>query len=225
MGDMFGVGTMTGGAMQAAGQIAAQRKNIRATRHARQWQEMMASTAYQRTVKDLQAAGLNPALAFGHVNTASTPNTQIPQFSNVMEGMGETVMHGAKQAALLGSERRILKEKEKAAASEALTAKNAATASQYMSQDAYARVFERNSNAAYLEQQAMQSNAQRDLIESMSRGQSYDNMLKKADAEFYSTDFGQKMRATERVLDSIGGLGRFQVGAPRPNTTPTKRRH
>lgn len=40
----------------------------------RAWQEYMSDTAYQRAMLDLKKAGINPLLAFGSLNPASTPS-------------------------------------------------------------------------------------------------------------------------------------------------------
>lgn len=55
-------------------------RSSRAARHARAWSEYMASTAYQRTVKDLEAAGINPlyAVTRGATSAPSGPMAQVP---------------------------------------------------------------------------------------------------------------------------------------------------
>lgn len=40
----------------------------------RDWEQYMSDTAYQRQVKDMQAAGVNPAMAMNSANGASTPS-------------------------------------------------------------------------------------------------------------------------------------------------------
>lgn len=221
MGD-FGAG-WAGAGVQAAGAVAANRANQKASRHARAWQEMMASTAYQRTVQDLRAAGLNPALAFGggSANPAQTPQTQVPHFENVGAGMMEGMSRAGssvKQALRLKNELAIQKNEKERTYHEAYTAginsSIADTTSRYTADSMKAAIAERLSSARLMENQALQSAANR-------QGTLYDNKLKAADAAFYETDFGMKMRAFERAVDSVGGLGKFSIQAkPTTRTVP-----
>lgn len=65
-------GELLGGVLGHSAQSQANRTNKRLAREQRAWEERMSSTAWQRGVADMQAAGLNPSLAFSQ-GPASTP--------------------------------------------------------------------------------------------------------------------------------------------------------
>lgn len=68
-------------------QTSAKKYNSAEAKAQRDWQEYMASTAYQRTMKDMEAAGLNPILAaFNGANGAGSgaaASTSHGQFSSM----------------------------------------------------------------------------------------------------------------------------------------------
>lgn len=82
---------MLGAIASFAGSALSSAVNVMEGRSNRKWQEHMSNTSYQRSVKDLKAAGLNPMLAYTQ-GGASTPSGSFAQVDG--SAVGDAVNTG-----------------------------------------------------------------------------------------------------------------------------------
>lgn len=90
------LGSVIGQRGQESGQRSANEANVMLSREQRDFEERMSSTAIQRRVEDLKAAGLNPMLAYQ--DAASTPNYSPARVDNVRAGRAEAYGRAANSA-------------------------------------------------------------------------------------------------------------------------------
>lgn len=197
--DMAG-DVLTGGAVSNAKAVdAANQANLAESQRNRDFQERMSNTSYQRGMKDMKDAGLNPMLAFmqGGANTpsGSTANVQAQRPGDVGAGLFNTA-----KAIATG-----LPEIQASKASAALsTAKAEVAPMEAMKLQASAK--ESEANKAYTEQ--LRQKAAADTRTAKANAKMTENEVPISDArKGMDAKLAPMDAIVERVLQLGGGIG------------------
>lgn len=123
--------SLAGGLLSSKGQRDANSANQQIAAQNIEFQREMSNTAYQRSMADMQKAGLNPILAYKQGGASTPSGTTIP-VQNELDALGDATASAASSALNArqqAQELRNLKETEKLIEQQ----RNAAAASEYQS--------------------------------------------------------------------------------------------
>jgi len=190
--DMFD--GLLGAVVSGIGGVVQNQMNQDEAQRNRDFQTQMSNTAYQRGMKDMKAAGLNPILAY-QKGPASSPTGNAAVATNV----GEQMVSGYNTA------RRVEADVPKTEADTALSKSNALLSAEQI-KNAVATNENIRANTAASVAQAKLSAEQAKFVGAQTAGATSQNSAKEADKQYYDSWFGKGMRWIGNSLNEINPL-------------------
>lgn len=172
--------SLVGGAMANSARRSESAKN-------RRFQERMSDTSYQRSMADMEAAGLNPMLAY-QKGGATTPSGSVAQQQDIISPAVSSAM----------SARRLDQELDNLKADE--WNKNADTDLKYT--DAQ----KKSSEIALTNEMISTEKLRQKQIDESAKATAYENSKRKQDAKVYEGEYGDVLRTIRVLRDNLGGL-------------------